>query len=405
MAATNETLTALDDTVLVVSPGFFVERLEGNAATVCLRSTGSRLKIPRPLLDVLLRFRAPASLDALAAHEPSLARAAGAVATLRSKGFLVTPAEAQRPSARRVLTDPPVRLFDCPAHRMVPAEADVVVFGMPWDGGDIGACGARNAPLAIRDASLQILYGVDRFSGRPLGWYDADRARPLLAGMTIGDCGDVFVDHGEPQSALHARFSDALRTVLDAKTLPVVIGGDASVCVPLVECLQAHAPLAVLRIGGPPQHPSTTAGNFVDASALACRFGAMPGVAASVFVVQGRAVAEPAPGARTLDPLAFRARGVEALLALLPPALPVYVGIDASILRQPGGGDEDDGLDYGEIRDVLWDLGACRRIAGLDLVGLVPTHPAWNAMAMTALHVLVAAMSAARDARQEGAMR
>ncbi len=404
MAATDEARQALDDTVLVVSPGFFVERLEGNAATVCLRSTGNRLKIPRPLLDVLLRFRTPASLDALAAHEPSLARAAGAVATLRSKGFLVTPAEAQRPQARRVLTDPPVRLFDCPAHRMAPADADVVVFGMPWDGGDTGACGARNAPLAIRDASLQILYGVDRFSGRPLGWYDADRARPLLAGVTIGDCGDVFVDHGEPQSVLHARFGDALRSVLDHEALPVVLGGDASACVPLVECLQAHAPLAVLRIGGPPQQSVPISGGFVHAGALASRFASMPGVRASVFVAHGCDAAYAAPDARTVDPGVVRAQGIEALRVLLPPALPVYVGIDASILRRPGGGDDDEGLDYAEIRDLLLALGHCRRIVGLDLVGLVPAHPAWNAMAMTALHVLVAAMSAARDARQEGAM-
>lgn len=396
MSTTEEAVHALHDTEFVVSRFFFVERIDDATATVCLGSTGARLKIPKALLGVLLRFRNPASLRALAEADPSLARAAGAVANLRSKGFLVTPAEAQLAPTRRPLTDPPVRLFDCPAHRMVPAETAIVVFGVPWDGGDRQASGARAAPLAIRDVSLQILYGVDRFSARPQGWFDADRRHPLLAGVSIGDCGDVFVDHGEPQADFHARFDTALQTVLQHDTLPVLLGGDATACVPLVNRLQARMPLSVLRIGGVAQRDGVAQGErpdaFVDAAGLAARFAAMPQVRAAVFAVrtdsrEGGAV----------DPETIRRRGADAVIAHLPPDVPVYLGIDVSVLRRPGGGSEDDGLDYPEIRDFLHAIGARRKIVGIDLVGLVPSHPAWNALAMVALHVLVAAMSAAKD--------
>lgn len=388
-----------DDVALVLSPAFFVERLEETAATICLRSNGARLRIPNGLFSILMRFREPIRLRRLVADTPALAGALPAIETMRGKGFLVAETDAHAPPKRRDITDPPVRLFDSPAHRLVPAEADVLVFGVPWDEGDRAASGARNGPLAIRDASLQILYGVDRFSGRPLGWFDTDRGRGVLAGVSIGDCGDVFVDHGEPQAAMFARLTSAFDAVFVETALPVLLGGDATICVPIVERLQTRMPIAVVRIGGPAQRDDIACDRYVGASALARRFASLPGVSAQLHLCPRRdsTALTPPSAIRTIPLEDVRRDGVHALRAHLSPEQPVYLGLDIGVLQTPGTGNTVDGLDYATLHALLCALGAHARIVGFDLVGLKPNAPCWNATAMTALHLLMTGLSAAKD--------
>lgn len=391
---------------LVLSPSMNVEQIDAAAATVYLRSNGARIRIPRTLYDLLLKFETPRSVASVAGTDERNARAAAAIEGLRVKGFLIAEAEVETLILRRLVTDAPVRLFDCPAQKLVPARTDVVVAGVPYDLSDRSAAGARNGPAAIRDTSLQVLYGIDRHTGGPVGWYDADRGRPILRGVSIGDCGDVFVDYGERQAELFARIAEVLGKVTQEGSLPLLLGGDAAISFPAIELLQARQPIAVIRIGCVAPRTGATHASFVSPSTLPERALGLPGVSRYVHIgACDRADGDP-PGFAAIAAPQLRHAGVAALGQHLDEQQRVYVGLDMSALAMSGNPtDGDPGsqrFTYAELHSVLCGIGAKYAIAGLDLVGLNPLKSGWGVASMTAVHLLLTALSSAKDQHEDG---
>jgi agmatinase len=387
---------------LVLAPSLCVEEVNDAGVTIHLRSSGARVRIPRALHDLLMTFEHPKGLDALAALGPRGERAIAAIDSLRARGFLIREGEPAL-TARRPTTDPPVRLFDCPAQKLGPAQADVIALGVPYDFAQRSAAGARHGPLAIRDTALQLLYMPAPLTGRPQGWFDADRGRSILRGVSIADCGDVVVDPGEPQADVFGRVRDVLRQVLAADTLPVLLGGDASIGFPAVDCLQSREPIAVVRIGHVAEDRGPPSSGFLTPASFAQRSLALPGVTRHVHIGDHPA-GDDAVWARGLDFVRLPAEevkraGIAALASRLSPGQPVYLGLDLGIVDTVGedGGDRPARLDYAEAHALLCAIGATCSIRGLDLVGLNPTRPCWGVAAMTALHLLVTAISAAKD--------
>jgi agmatinase len=388
---------------LLLAPSMQVEQSDAQAATIYLALTGTRIRVPRALYDLLLRFETAQTAASVAAGE---ARLASAIAALRTKGFLVAEAEAGTLSPQRLVTDPPVRLFDCPAHKLAAAGTDVVVIGVPYDLSDAAAAGARRGPAALRETSLQMLYGIDRRTGQPQGWFDADLARPILRGVSIGDCGDVFVDPGERQVRLFGRVAEILTKVTGGSSLPVLLGGDAAISFPAIEFLQARQPLAVIRIGGASAVAAGGAPSpFVSPSTLPERILALPGVSRFVQVGASGPAGDALPGLGTIAAAQYRSEGMAALERCLGDSRHVYVGLDLSVLGGPGDAAGDgpgpESLAYCELHSLLRGIGERYGVAGLDLVGANPLKPGWNATAMTAVHLLMTALSAAKD-RDEG---
>ncbi|NOT87893.1 MAG: hypothetical protein HOP03_06910 [Lysobacter sp.] len=386
---------------LVMSRWLQVEQVDATVATLYLQSTGKRLRVPRPLYDLLRRFQAPATLREVAGADADIARMVGAIRTLRAKGFLLAEGEAEAPPTRRLLTDPPIRLFDCPAQTLVPALANVVAIGVPCDTGDRASAGARAGPAALREASMQTLYGIDRATGQSQGWFDVDRGRAILRGVSVCDGGDVFVDHGERQAAVFDRLSEALEILTAAGALPVLLGGDASICWPALRLLQSRAPLAVVRIGvlGRRDAVETAPSAFVGAHALPRSALGLPGVSRYVHVGPCAAGAGASLAGFAHVPVEAAARdGAAALAPHLLPGQRIYLGVDMAALATPAS--DADGValfDYARLHALVCGIGAAHPIAGLDLVGLNPSAPCWRTTAMTALHLLLTALSAAKD--------
>ena len=389
---------------LVMSRWLQVEQIDAAAATLYPQSTGKRLRVPRALYDLMRRFQTPATLRAVACSDADAARMAGAIRTLRDKGFLLAEGEAEPAQARRLITDPPVRVFDCPAQKLTPALADVVVIGVPCDTGDRASAGARAGPAALRETSMQTLYGIDRTTGEPQGWFDVDRGRAILRGVSVCDGGDVFVDHGERQAGVFGRLAEALDILTAAGALPVLLGGDASICWPAIRLLQAREPLSVVRIGvlehrdgAGEAEPSA----FVGAHALPRHALRLPGVSRYVHVgpCAVRVGASPAGFAHVPVEAASRI-GAAALTPHLAPGQRIYLGVDMAALATPVADRDADGaalFDYARLHMLVCGLGATHPIVGLDLVGLNPSAPCWRSGAMTALHLLLTALSAAKD--------
>ncbi|WP_426752825.1 arginase family protein [Myxococcus sp. Y35] len=395
-----EAPAASEDVRLVVSPAMRVEQLDASAATIFLQSDGTRIRIPRALYGLLLEFETPRSMRVIVDDVRYGAKAATALERLRAKGFLV--GENATVSSRRLLTDAPVRIFDAPAQKLETSRSDVVVLGVAYDLSDRSAAGARAGPAALRDASLQILYDVDRQNGRPLGWYDTDRRRPILRGVTIADCGDVFVQRGEEQAAVFARVEEVLGKVMGADSLPVLLGGDASIAYPAIHWLQARQSIAVVRIavdarGRGPVHPS-----FVSPSTLPAHTLGLAGVTRYVHLGAAEAADQDLAGFSVLSAPALREAGGEAALArCLSDCRHVYVSVDIRSLEPPGGSDDgvapSERFAYAELHRLLGLIGAQCQIVGMDLGGCIPMARCWGVTSMTALHVLLTALSAAKD--------
>lgn len=84
-----------------------------------------------------------------------------------------------------------------------------------------------NGPTAMREASTRIVRSLER--------YDFDLGGPLYAGRAIRtvDCGDVRSEVGD--SIGHSRRTEqAVRAILAAGALPIVLGGDHGVPIPVL---------------------------------------------------------------------------------------------------------------------------------------------------------------------------
>ena len=94
-------------------------------------------------------------------------------------------------------------------------------------------------PAAIRRAIGQYAANVAHHD------FDVD-GQLLPPGTRAVDCGDVAV--GADAAANRAAIRDACGAILDRGAVPILLGGDDSVPIPLIEALAARGPLAILQL-------------------------------------------------------------------------------------------------------------------------------------------------------------
>ena len=141
-----------------------------------------------------------------------------------------------------LLTNPPRRtpgtfLYSAPATSLDDLAADIAYLGVPYAQAysyeDI-TNDQSNGPTAMREASIRIIRSIER--------YDFDLGGPLYDGKPIRamDCGDVRTELGDP--AAHARYTEqAVRKILHAGALPIVLGGDHGVPIPVLKAFDGQA--------------------------------------------------------------------------------------------------------------------------------------------------------------------
>lgn len=115
-------------------------------------------------------------------------------------------------------------------------QADVAILGIPFGlpyrmGG--GANPQSEAPDVIRAMSERVAMGLDHF--------DFDVGGPLLDGrdVRVVDCGNVRADPYDPQ--LHYQLAEqAARKILAAGAMPIVIGGDHGIPIPVFKAYDGY---------------------------------------------------------------------------------------------------------------------------------------------------------------------
>ena len=97
------------------------------------------------------------------------------------------------------------------------------------------------APYAVRQASDRAVRSLER--------YDFDIGGPLYMGKNIKafDCGDVPGNMHD--FAEHARRAEAaVRKILEAGALPLIIGGDHAIPIPVLRAFEGRGPITLVQI-------------------------------------------------------------------------------------------------------------------------------------------------------------
>lgn len=120
-------------------------------------------------------------------------------------------------------------------------EAEVAILGAPFDFGTQFRAGARFGPRGIREASTLFSFGHG-------GAYDfEDDATYLDENIRIVDLGDVDIIHTNTEQS-HKNIEAGVKKILSAGALPIIIGGDHSINIPIINAYKDQKPFHLIQI-------------------------------------------------------------------------------------------------------------------------------------------------------------
>lgn len=285
-------------------------------------------------------------------------------------------------------------------------DADVAIVGAPYDFGTQWRAGARFGPRAIREASTLFAFGH-------AGAYDhEDDVTYLPKSVRMVDIGDADIVHTDTLKS-HANIEFAVRKILAAGAMPVVLGGDHSINIPCVNAFSDQEPIHIVQIDA---HL-----DFVD-ERHGVRFGhgnplrraAEKDYVTGLTQIGIRNVSSTARegyeaarqmGSDILSVRQFRKLGVEQVLERVPHGKRYYVtididGFDPSIA--PGTGTPSHGgFLYYEVLELLAGLAKRGQVVGMDLVEVAPDYDHSGSTAILAAQVLLNFIGRVMHQREE----
>lgn len=261
--------------------------------------------------------------------------------------------------------------------------------GVPYTVRNI-APSVADAPRAIRERSARF--------GRMLGHHDFDLDGALAerGELALADCGDVPADPRDLIGSA-ARATQAVRGILAAGALPIVLGGDDSTTALALRAFDGHGPLHILQIDAHIDYRDEVDGVRDGYSSPMRRASEMPWVK-RIMHCGARGVGSARPD-DVRDTLArgnaiFTARdvkrdGIERVLAEFPPGERYYVafdcdGMDPSVM--PGtSAPLPGGLDFYEAADLLTGLAQRGSVVGINFA---EHYPSLDVNGITALAIV-----------------
>lgn len=276
-------------------------------------------------------------------------------------------------------------------------EADVAIIGVPYGypyGMDGSTSPSSTAPAAMREQSVR---------WAPfLSHYDYDFGSDIFAGrdVRIVDCGDVAMEPGA-YAANSAMTTRVLTAILDRGAVPFVLGGDHSIPIPVFRAYETHGPIFIVQLDQHIDWRQEREGVVEGLSSTARRASEMPWVAGLAQIgmrAVGSARQQEVDDALAYGTIQVRAEelhevGVQAVLDRVPAAAQYYVTFDADALDvpiapgviTPGFG----GVTYYEASNLLRGLARKGRIAGMDMVEVVPSLDVANITSHVAARLMV----------------
>ena len=273
--------------------------------------------------------------------------------------------------------------------------ADVAVMGAPFDFGSQFRSGARMGPRGIREASTLFSFGHG-------GAYDhEDDITYLPSDSTkIVDIGDADIIHTDTIKS-HENIKFGVKKIIEAKAIPVILGGDHSINIPCIDAFEDQESIHVIQIDA---HL-----DFVDERhGVRYRHGNPMRRASEKSYVSGmtqigiRNVSSTAKegyiDARTKGSKIFSVRhlremGIDKILEQIPKDKRYYITIDIDAfdpsIASGTGTPSHGGFYYYEILELLDGIIKQGKVVGLDLVEVAPDYDLTNSTATLAAQLLM----------------
>jgi agmatinase len=282
-------------------------------------------------------------------------------------------------------------------------DAHLAIIGMPYGDPysiDEVTNDQTNAPTAVRRASARVSRGLER--------WDFDIGGTLFDGKDIKvvDVGDVPGEARDLQGH-YRRAEAAIRKILKAGALPITVGGDHGVPIPIFRALDGHGPVTLIHLDAHLDWRDEVNGAKEGYSSTIRRASEMTHIH-EIFQLgirgQGSARAEEVEaalryGANIITSRELHREGVEAILKRIPDNRRYYISIDADGLDPaviPAvGAPQPGGITYQQTIDIIQGLFRKGRVLGLDFVELTPAFDVNEISSITAGHIILNFIGAA----------
>lgn len=113
---------------------------------------------------------------------------------------------------------------------------DIAMIGVPYDGGVTNRPGARHGPREVRNASSMM-----RLINQATGCCPYDLAR-------IADIGDCVIERPFQLEGAHGEIDRYYETVVAAGLIPLSVGGDHSISLPILRQIGRDRPVGMIHI-------------------------------------------------------------------------------------------------------------------------------------------------------------
>jgi agmatinase len=261
---------------------------------------------------------------------------------------------------------------------------DAALIGVPFDGGTSYRTGTRFGPRHVRQQSAII---------RP---YNPVLDVSPFDVLRVADYGDLPVNPLSIEDT-YSRITKALRPVLDADTIPMCVGGDHSILLPILRAIHAkHGPVGLIQLDahsdtwdqywGVKYSHGTPVRRAVEEGLLDTDRILQIGLRGQLYDADDMAFAE-SHGFGIMTAEEFHQQGIAGVVRKLRPfrGRKTYLSLDIDIVDPafaPGTGTPQvGGLSSVQILDLV------RSLYGLDFVGcdLVEVSPPHDSAELTSL--------------------
>ena len=270
--------------------------------------------------------------------------------------------------------------------------ADVAILGIPF--GDPYSMGEASndqafAPTHIRRHCGRALRGLDR--------YDFDIGGTLLDGRDIKvvDCGDV-IGVAKDVAGNHARSEAAVKKILAAGALPIILGGDHAIPIPVFRAYEGCGPITLIQVDAHIDWRDIFHGVRDGLSSVIRRASEMDHIN-DIYQIGLRAAGSARPeevdaalkyGAHLIPDIELQEIGMKSVLDRIPDGGQYYLTIDADgvdpTIMPAVAGPAPGGVNYPQMRTLIQGLVNKGKVVGMDIVEITPSRDINGITAVTA---------------------
>ena len=232
------------------------------------------------------------------------------------------------------------------------------------------------------------------------GHMNFDRgALALAAGAVVVDAGDLAVSEGDA-TGNRDRLRAAVGQIVAAGAVPILLGGDDSLPIPMLQALEPRGPLTILQIDAHIDWRDEVGGERWGLSSTMRRASEMAHVERIIQVGQrGIGSARPedhaaalAAGVQFVPAREVAAAGIGRALSLIPDGAQVVICLDVdafdpavmpAVIGRTAGG-----LGYWQVFELIAGVAAKARIAAFDMVEFMPARDMDGQGALVAAQLL-----------------